>query len=103
MNSDNPDDLISRMTDEELTELLASFADETYIERLIGDVDIELPNGTILKNQKLIRKEMLKSASLDSTLEYQFYARATEDDEDNEHYLGTYKGDNLIIKAKEQK
>ena len=102
MNNDQPGDIINGMSDEELANLLARFSEETYIERLIGDVDIELPDGTILKDQKLIRKEMLKTGSFDSTYKYQFIARAKEDDDCEGYYLGTYRGDNLIIKVKEQ-
>ena len=96
------DDPFDGLSKDEIESIMERLAEEVYIERLIGDIDIELPDGTILKNKKLVRKEMLKPGTSEEVLCYQFVARTDEDDESDEYYLGTYKGDNLTIKVKEQ-
>lgn len=81
----------------ELKELLNSVPNEIYVERYVGDVDIERLDGTTIKDACLLRKEKIADDDdLDSVYEREYVAEHN----DEEIYLGNSGGDNLIIKER---
>lgn len=85
---------------EEISDILKSVPSEFYIERLIGNVDVERMNGTLEKNVALYRKE--KIADLDDTesVYEREYVAIKKGDIDEEIFLGNDKGDTITIKER---
>lgn len=80
-----------------INKLLDRLSSETYIERLIGDVDIERLDGTILKDASLLRKEKLADGNdIESVYEREYVAEY----EDEEVFLGNDKGETITIKER---
>ena len=73
---------------------------ETYIERLIGNIDVERLDGTTEKDIALYRKE--KIADLDDTesVYEREYVAIKKGDIDEEIFLGNDKGDTITIKER---
>ena len=81
----------------DVDKLLDRLSSETYIERLIGDVDVERLDGTILKNVSLLRKEKLAdSDDIESVYEREYVA----EHDDEEIFLGNDKGETITIKER---
>lgn len=82
----------------DVDKLLDRLSSEVYIERLIGDVDVERLDGTILKDVSLLRKEKLaNSDDIESVYEREYVAETS----DEEIFLGNDKGDTITIKERE--
>lgn len=72
---------------------------EVGIERIIMYADIERQDGTILENAMVVRNEKLSSDDdIESTYGYEYIAKQDIDGE--ELYLGSDRGDNIIIKER---
>lgn len=81
----------------DMNKLLDRLSSETYIERLIGDVDIERLDGTILKDVSLLRKEKLSDGDdIESVYEREYVVEY----KDEEIFLGNDKGETITIKER---
>lgn len=73
---------------------------ETYMERLIGNIDVERLDGTVERDVAMYRKE--KIADLDDTesVYEREYVAIKKGDIDEEIFLGNDKGDTITIKER---
>lgn len=81
--------------------ILKSVPGEFYVERLIGNVDVERLDGTIEHDIELYRKEkIVEPDDIESVYEREYVAiKAGEIDE--ELFLGNDKGLNVTIKERQ--
>lgn len=71
---------------------------EVYVERLIGNVDVERLDGTIIKDVELLRKEKLADAKdIESVYEREYVVEY----DDEEIFLGNDGGETITIKERE--
>lgn len=73
---------------------------ETYIERLIGDVDVERLDGTIEYDVALYRKEKIAEPDDIESVYEREYVAIKKGDIDEEIFLGNDKGDTITIKER---
>lgn len=84
----------------DISDIFNGMPHETYIERLIGNIDVERLDGTVEKDIALYRKE--KIADLDDTesVYEREYVAIKKGDIDEEIFLGNDKGDTITIKER---
>lgn len=87
---------------EEISDILKSVPCEFYIERLIGDVDVERLNGTLEKNVALYRKEKIAEPDDIESVYEREYVAIKKGDIDEEIFLGNDKGKTITIKERRQ-
>ena len=87
----------------EISDILKSMPSEFYIERLIGDIDVERLDGTIEKDIALYRKEKIADPDDTESVYEREYVAIKKGDIDKEIFLGNDKGDTITIKEKETK
>lgn len=87
----------------EISDILKSMPSEFYIERLIGDIDVERLDGTIEKDIALYRKEKIADPDDTESVYEREYVAIKKGDIDEEIFLGNDKGDTITIKEKETK
>lgn len=85
----------------EISDILKSMPSEFYIERLIGDIDVERLDGTIEKDIALYRKEKIADPDDTESVYEREYVAIKKGDIDEEIFLGNDKGDTITIKEKE--
>ena len=73
---------------------------EYYIERLIGDVDVELLDGTLEKDVALYRKEKIAEPDDIESVYEREYVAIKKGDIDEEIFLGNDKGKTITIKER---
>lgn len=73
---------------------------ETYIERLIGNIDVERLDGTTEKDVALYRKEMIADPDDTESIYEREYVAIKKGDIDEEIFLGNDKGDTITIKER---
>ena len=86
----------------EISDILKSVPSEFYIERLIGDVDVERLDGTIEKDTALYRKEKFADPDDIESIYEREYVAIKKGDIDEEIFLGDDKGDTITIKERRQ-
>ena len=84
----------------EIGDILKSVPSEFYIERLIGDVDVELLDGTLEKNVALYRKEKIAEPDDIESVYEREYVAIKKGDIDEEIFLGNDKGKTITIKER---
>lgn len=84
----------------DIGDILNEVPHETYIERLIGDVDVERLDGTIEYDVALYRKEKIAEPDDIESVYEREYVAIKEGDIDEEIFLGNDKGDTIIIKER---
>ena len=78
-------------------ELLNSVDGEAYIERYVGNVDVERLDGTTLEDVPMVRKEKIADGNdIESVYEREYVA----ENEDEEIFLGDDKGETITIKER---
>lgn len=85
---------------EEISDILKSVPSEFYIERLIGDVDVERLDGTIEYDVALYRKEKIADPDDTESVYEREYVAIKKGDIDEEIFLGNDKGETITIKEK---
>ena len=85
---------------EEISGILKSVPGEFYIERLIGDVDVERLNGTLEKDVALYRKEKIAEPDDIESVYEREYVAIKKGDIDEEIFLGNDKGKTITIKER---
>ena len=85
---------------EDTKELFNGLDGETYMERLVGSIDVERLDGTIERDIPMYRKE--KIADLDDTesVYEREYVAIKKGDIDEEIFLGNDKGETITIKER---
>ena len=84
----------------EISDILKSVPSEFYIERLIGDLDVERLDGTTEYDVALYRKEKIaKPDDIESVYEREYVA-IKKGDVDEEIFLGNDKGETITIKER---
>lgn len=86
---------------EEISDILKSVPSEFYIERLIGDIDVERLDGTIEKGIALYRKEKFADPDDTESIYEREYVAIKKGDIDEEIFLGNDKGETITIKERE--
>lgn len=86
----------------EISDILKSVPSEFYIERLIGDVDVERLDGTIEYDVALYRKEKIAEPDDIESVYEREYVAIKKGDIDEEIFLGNDKGDTITIKERRQ-
>ena len=84
----------------EISDILKSVPSEFYIERLIGDVDVERLNGTLEKDVALYRKEKIAEPDDIESVYEREYVAIKKGDIDEEIFLGNDKGETITIKER---
>lgn len=84
----------------EISDILKSVPSEFYIERLIGDIDVERLNGTIEKDVALYRKEKIAEPDDIESVYEREYVAIKKGDIDEEIFLGNDKGETITIKER---
>lgn len=84
----------------EISDILKSVPSEFYIERLIGDVDVERLDGTIEYDVALYRKEKIADPDDTESVYEREYVAIKKGDIDEEIFLGNDKGETITIKEK---
>lgn len=87
----------------EISDILKSVPSEFYIERLIGDIDVERLDGTIEKGIVLYRKEKFADPDDTESVYEREYVAIKKGDIDEEIFLGNDKGDTITIKERRLK
>lgn len=88
---------------EDMDDVLQAIPHETFIERLIGDVNVERLDGTVEKNIAMFRKEKLADDDdIESVYEREYVAIKGGDIEE-EIFLGNDKGDTITIKERKDR
>lgn len=73
---------------------------ETYVERLIGNIDVERLDGTTEKDVALYRKEKIADPDDIESVYEREYVAIKKGDIDEEIFLGNDKGDTITIKER---
>lgn len=73
---------------------------ETYMERLVGNVDVERLDGTLEKDVALYRKEKIADPDDIESVYEREYVAIKKGDIDEEIFLGNDKGDTITIKER---
>lgn len=84
----------------EISDILKSVPSEFYIERLIGDIDVERLDGTIEKDISLYRKEKFADPDDTESVYEREYVAIKKGDNDEEIFLGNDKGETITIKER---
>lgn len=84
----------------EISDILKSVPSEFYIERLIGDVNVERLNGTLEKDVALYRKEKIAEPDDIESVYEREYVAIKKGDIDEEIFLGNDKGETITIKER---
>lgn len=84
----------------EISDILKSVPSEFYIERLIGDVDVERLDGTIEYDVALYRKEKIAEPNDIESVYEREYVAIKKGDIDEEIFLGNDKGETITIKER---
>lgn len=84
----------------EISDILKSVPSEFYIERLIGDIDVERLNGTLEKDVALYRKEKIAEPDDIESVYEREYVAIKKGDIDEEIFLGNDKGETITIKER---
>lgn len=71
---------------------------ETYVERLIGNINVERLDGTLVKDVALYRKEKIADPDDIESIYEREYVAIKKGDIDEEIFLGNDKGDTITIK-----
>lgn len=85
---------------EEISDILKSVPSEFYIERLIGDVDVERLNGITEHDVALYRKEKFADPDDTESVYEREYVAIKKGNVDEEIFLGNDKGDTITIKER---
>ena len=86
----------------EISDILKSVPSEFYIERLIGDVDVERLDGTTEYDVALYRKEKIAEPDDIESVYEREYVAIKKGDIDEEIFLGNDKGETITIKERRQ-
>ena len=73
---------------------------ETYMERLVGNIDVERLDGTLAKDVALYRKEKIADPDDIESVYEREYVAIKKGDIDEEIFLGNDKGDTITIKER---
>lgn len=73
---------------------------ETYMERLVGNIDVERLDGTLAKGVVLYRKEKIADPDDIESVYEREYVAIEKGDIDEEIFLGNDKGDTITIKER---
>ena len=84
----------------EISDILKSVPSEFYIERLIGDVDVERLDGTTDYDVALYRKEKIAEPDDIESVYEREYVAIKKGDIDEEIFLGNDKGETITIKER---
>lgn len=84
----------------EISDILKSVPSEFYIERLIGDVDVERLNGVTEHDVALYRKEKFADPDDTESVYEREYVAIKKGDVDEEIFLGNDKGETITIKER---
>lgn len=85
----------------EISYILKSVPSEFYIERLIGNVNVERLNGATEYDVALYRKEKFAEPDDTESVYEREYVAIKKGDIDEEIFLGNDSGDTITIKEKE--
>lgn len=85
---------------EDTKELFNGLDGETYMERLVGNVDVERLDGTVEKDVELYRKEKIADPDDIESVYEREYVAIKKGDIDEEIFLGNDKGDAITIKER---
>ena len=85
-----------------ISDILKSVPSEFYIERLIGDVDVERLDGTTEYDVALYRKEKIAEPDDIESVYEREYVAIKKGDIDEEIFLGNDKGETITIKERRQ-
>lgn len=84
----------------DISNLMKGVKGEVYIERLVGDVDVERLDGTIEHNLAMYRKEKIADPDDIEGVYEREYVAIKEEDIPLELFLGNDKGDTITIKER---
>ena len=84
----------------EISDILKSVPSEFYIERLIGDVDVERLDGTTEYDIALYRKEKIAEPDDTESVYERESVAIKKGDIDEEIFLGNDKGKTITIKER---
>ena len=85
---------------EDAKELFNGLDGETYLERLVGNVNAERLDGTLEKDLELYRKEKIADPDDIESVYEREYVAIKKGDIDEEIFLGNDKGDTITIKER---
>ena len=81
-------------------ELFDRLDGETYMERLIGNINVERLDGTLEKDIAMYRKEKIADPDDIESVYEREYVAIKKGDIDEEIFLGNDKGDTITIKER---
>lgn len=84
----------------EIADILNRVPSECYIERLVGNIDVERLDGEIEHNLELYRKEKIADPDDIESVYEREYVALKEGAIDEEIFLGNDKGINITIKER---
>lgn len=84
----------------DISDIFNGLPHETYIERLIGNIDVERLDGTTEKDVALYRKEKIADPDDIESVYEREYVAIKKGDIDEEIFLGNDKGDTITIKER---
>lgn len=80
-----------------ISDIINSVPGETYIERLIGDINVRRLDGTLLKGVQMFRKEKLLDCDDVESVYGREYVAYVGDGPMEEIFLGNDKGHNITL------
>lgn len=86
----------------DISDIFKSVPSEFYIERLIGDIDVERLDGTIDEGLSMYRKEKIADPDDIESVYEREYVAIKDGDVLEEVFLGNDKGDIITIKERRQ-
>ena len=84
----------------DISDVFNGLPHETYIERLIGNIDVERLDGTTEKDVALYRKEMIADPDDTESVYEREYVAIKKGNIDEEIFLGNDKGETITIKER---
>ena len=84
----------------DISDIFNGMPHETYIERLIGNIDVERLDGITEKDVALYRKEMIADPDDTESVYEREYVAIKKGDIDEEIFLGNDKGETITIKER---
>lgn len=84
----------------DVKELFNGLDGEIYMERLVGNIDVERLDGTIERDVQMYRKEKIADPDDTESVYEREYVAIKKGDIDEEIFLGNDKGEAITIKEK---
>ena len=85
---------------DDMRELFDGLDGETYMERLIGNIDVERLDGTLERDVAMYRKEKIADPDDTESVYEREYVAIKKGGIDEEIFLGNDKGETITIKER---